>query len=157
MRLVIAWAVMNVALVLGSTFWIETLLARSIRLRRALAKRRARRRPPGRKAVPRQLRRLTFLGVRFAHRLAILAVLLRDLRGDDDRPRNQRQRPRYTGPDPGHPSRNVLRGPPDRVLRTVQTALTGRPLRAPWPRQLLSVLGFVLAVLVFLPPVAGAA
>jgi heme/copper-type cytochrome/quinol oxidase subunit 3 len=33
----IAWAVMNVALVLGSTYWIETLLARSIRLRRALA------------------------------------------------------------------------------------------------------------------------
>jgi hypothetical protein len=33
----IAWAVMNVALVLGSTYWIETLLARSIRLHRALA------------------------------------------------------------------------------------------------------------------------
>ena len=33
----IAWAVMNVALVLGAVYWIETLLARSIRLRRALA------------------------------------------------------------------------------------------------------------------------
>jgi hypothetical protein len=33
----VAWAVMNVALVLGSTYWIETLLTRSIRLHRALA------------------------------------------------------------------------------------------------------------------------
>jgi heme/copper-type cytochrome/quinol oxidase subunit 3 len=38
----IAWAVMNVALVLGSTYWIETLLARSIRLHRALAEEGAR-------------------------------------------------------------------------------------------------------------------
>lgn len=33
----IAWAVMNITLVLGSTYWIETLLTRSIRLQRALA------------------------------------------------------------------------------------------------------------------------
>jgi len=32
----IAWAAMNVALLLGAIYWIETLLARSIRLRRAL-------------------------------------------------------------------------------------------------------------------------
>lgn len=32
----VAWAVMNVTTVLSSTYWIETLLARSIRLRRAL-------------------------------------------------------------------------------------------------------------------------
>jgi heme/copper-type cytochrome/quinol oxidase subunit 3 len=32
----IAWAGMNSALVLGATYWIETLLARSIRLHRAL-------------------------------------------------------------------------------------------------------------------------
>ncbi|HTT90521.1 MAG TPA: hypothetical protein VMF65_13300 [Acidimicrobiales bacterium] len=32
-----AWAVMNVALVLGATYWIETLLTRSMRLHRALA------------------------------------------------------------------------------------------------------------------------
>lgn len=38
----IAWAVMNVALVLGSTYWIETMLARSIRLHRALAEEGAR-------------------------------------------------------------------------------------------------------------------
>jgi len=37
----IAWAAMNVALVLGATYWIETLLARSIRLGRALAEERA--------------------------------------------------------------------------------------------------------------------
>jgi heme/copper-type cytochrome/quinol oxidase subunit 3 len=33
----IAWAVMNIAVVLVSTYWIETLLTRSIRLHRALA------------------------------------------------------------------------------------------------------------------------
>jgi heme/copper-type cytochrome/quinol oxidase subunit 3 len=33
----IGWAAMNIGLVLGATYWIETLLARSIRLRRALA------------------------------------------------------------------------------------------------------------------------
>jgi heme/copper-type cytochrome/quinol oxidase subunit 3 len=33
----VAWAVMNVTLVLGAVYWIETLLARSIRLRRALS------------------------------------------------------------------------------------------------------------------------
>ncbi len=38
----VAWAVMNVALVLGSTYWIETLLTRSIRLHRALAEEGAR-------------------------------------------------------------------------------------------------------------------
>jgi heme/copper-type cytochrome/quinol oxidase subunit 3 len=32
----IAWAVMNISLLLGSVYWIETLLARSIRLHRAL-------------------------------------------------------------------------------------------------------------------------
>ena len=32
----IAWAVLNIALILGSTYWIETLLARSMRLQRAL-------------------------------------------------------------------------------------------------------------------------
>jgi heme/copper-type cytochrome/quinol oxidase subunit 3 len=32
----VAWAVMNIALLLGSTYWIETLLARSMRLHRAL-------------------------------------------------------------------------------------------------------------------------
>jgi heme/copper-type cytochrome/quinol oxidase subunit 3 len=32
----IAWAAMNIGLVLGATYWIETLLARSIRLHRAL-------------------------------------------------------------------------------------------------------------------------
>ncbi len=32
----IAWAVMNIALVLTATYWTETLLARSLRLRRAL-------------------------------------------------------------------------------------------------------------------------
>ena len=31
----IAWAVMNIALVLTATYWTETLLARSLRLRRA--------------------------------------------------------------------------------------------------------------------------
>lgn len=38
----IAWAVMNITLILGSTYWIETLLARHIRLRRALAEEGAR-------------------------------------------------------------------------------------------------------------------
>ena len=33
----IGWAVMNIALVLGGTYWIETILAREIRLRRAMA------------------------------------------------------------------------------------------------------------------------
>ena len=33
----IAWAAMNIALVLAGTYWIETILAREIRLRRALA------------------------------------------------------------------------------------------------------------------------
>jgi heme/copper-type cytochrome/quinol oxidase subunit 3 len=33
----IAWAAMNIALVLAALYWIETLLARSLRLRRALA------------------------------------------------------------------------------------------------------------------------
>jgi heme/copper-type cytochrome/quinol oxidase subunit 3 len=33
----VVWAVMNVVLVLGSTYWTETLLTRSIRLHRALA------------------------------------------------------------------------------------------------------------------------
>jgi heme/copper-type cytochrome/quinol oxidase subunit 3 len=33
----VAWGVMNVGLVLGAVYWIETILARSIRLRRALA------------------------------------------------------------------------------------------------------------------------
>jgi len=33
----IAWAVMNIVLLLGSVYWIETLLARSARLRRAMA------------------------------------------------------------------------------------------------------------------------
>jgi heme/copper-type cytochrome/quinol oxidase subunit 3 len=33
----IAWAVMNVALVLAAIYWIETLLARSLRLHRALS------------------------------------------------------------------------------------------------------------------------
>jgi heme/copper-type cytochrome/quinol oxidase subunit 3 len=33
----IAWAAMNIGLILGSTYWTETLLARSLRLRRALA------------------------------------------------------------------------------------------------------------------------
>jgi heme/copper-type cytochrome/quinol oxidase subunit 3 len=33
----IAWAVMNASLLLGSVYWIETLLARSARLRRAMA------------------------------------------------------------------------------------------------------------------------
>jgi heme/copper-type cytochrome/quinol oxidase subunit 3 len=32
----VAWAVMNIALLLGSIYWIETLLARSARLRRAM-------------------------------------------------------------------------------------------------------------------------
>ncbi len=32
----IGWAAMNIALVLGATYWIETLLARGLRLRRAL-------------------------------------------------------------------------------------------------------------------------
>jgi hypothetical protein len=38
----IAWAVMNIAVVLVSTYWIETLLTRSIRLHRALAEEGAR-------------------------------------------------------------------------------------------------------------------
>lgn len=33
----VAWGVMNVGLVLGATYWIETQLARSLRLHRALA------------------------------------------------------------------------------------------------------------------------
>lgn len=33
----IAWAVMNIGLVLGATYWIETLLARALRLRKAMA------------------------------------------------------------------------------------------------------------------------
>jgi len=33
----VAWGIMNVALLLSGTFWIETLLARSLRLRRAVA------------------------------------------------------------------------------------------------------------------------
>lgn len=33
----IAWAAMNIALLLGSVYWIETLLARMARLRRAMA------------------------------------------------------------------------------------------------------------------------
>jgi len=33
----IAWGAMNIAVVLGATYWIETLLAREIRLRRAVA------------------------------------------------------------------------------------------------------------------------
>jgi len=33
----IAWAVMNIVLLLGSVYWIETILARSVRLRRAMA------------------------------------------------------------------------------------------------------------------------
>jgi heme/copper-type cytochrome/quinol oxidase subunit 3 len=33
----IGWAAMNIALVLAGTYWLETLLAREIRLRRALA------------------------------------------------------------------------------------------------------------------------
>ena len=33
----IAWAAMNIALLLGGTYWIETILAREIRLRRAMA------------------------------------------------------------------------------------------------------------------------
>ena len=33
----IAWAVMNASLLLGSVYWIETILARSARLRRAMA------------------------------------------------------------------------------------------------------------------------
>ena len=33
----IAWGAMNIALVLGGTYWIETILAREIRLRRAIA------------------------------------------------------------------------------------------------------------------------
>ena len=33
----IGWAVMNIALVLSGTYWLETLLAREIRLRRAVA------------------------------------------------------------------------------------------------------------------------
>ena len=33
----IAWAAMNVALVLAGTYWIETILAREIRLRRAMS------------------------------------------------------------------------------------------------------------------------
>ena len=33
----VAWAVMNIGLVLGATYWIETLLARSVRMGRALA------------------------------------------------------------------------------------------------------------------------
>lgn len=33
----IGWAVMNIALLLGSCYWLETLLARSLRLRRAVA------------------------------------------------------------------------------------------------------------------------
>jgi heme/copper-type cytochrome/quinol oxidase subunit 3 len=33
----IAWAAMNIALILAGTYWIETILAREIRLRRALA------------------------------------------------------------------------------------------------------------------------
>jgi len=33
----IAWAAMNIALVLSATYWLETLLAREIRLRRAVA------------------------------------------------------------------------------------------------------------------------
>ncbi len=61
---------MNIALVLGVDYWIETLLARSIRLHRALAEEgAARRRPPGRAAVPGQRRRLhAVLGVRCARR-----------------------------------------------------------------------------------------
>ena len=33
----IGWAVMNIAVVLAGTYWIETILAREIRLRRAMA------------------------------------------------------------------------------------------------------------------------
>jgi hypothetical protein len=33
----IAWGVMNIALILSGTYWLETLLAREIRLRRAMA------------------------------------------------------------------------------------------------------------------------
>ena len=33
----IAWAAMNIALVLRGTYWLETILAREIRLRRAMA------------------------------------------------------------------------------------------------------------------------
>ena len=33
----IAWAAMNIAVVLGGTYWLETILAREIRLRRAIA------------------------------------------------------------------------------------------------------------------------
>ncbi len=33
----IAWGAMNIALLLGGTYWIETILAREIRLRRAMA------------------------------------------------------------------------------------------------------------------------
>jgi hypothetical protein len=33
----VGWSAMNVALLLGATYWIETLLARSLRLRKALA------------------------------------------------------------------------------------------------------------------------
>ncbi len=33
----VGWAILNIAVVLGGTYWIETILAREIRLRRAIA------------------------------------------------------------------------------------------------------------------------
>lgn len=34
---VVGWAILNIVLIVGSAYWLETLLARSIRLRRAIA------------------------------------------------------------------------------------------------------------------------
>ncbi len=78
----IGWGAMNIALVLGGIYWLETILAREIRLRRAMAQDGGAPNStlPVARLLPRQPQRLhVLLGLHRPRRHVLLVIVLRHL------------------------------------------------------------------------------
>ena len=159
----IGWASMNIALVLSGIYWLETLLARELRLRRAA---RGRGHGPsdaaGGPPVPGQPRGLhVLLGLHRAGRHVLLGTVLRAVSREGDRMIWSHRCRRDPGAHLRHPARVSSRGAPLGLLPAPSDAVTtgGRPRRRRTTvsvrRREVCLVAALVGLAAFLPPVAA--